>query len=269
MEKAAVEGVAGIDAPAPPAAPAAVELPHGAKGQAILTEMLAYRDEILGSWSTLPLGTAAAIPRLAEGRRAFSRLLDIVPASIALIVFLPVMLAVALLIKLGTPGPVLFRQKRLGLNGELFTLVKFRTLYVDARQRFPELYAYKYNDDQMKSLVFKSADDPRITPQGRWLRSTSLDELPNFWNVLKGDMAMVGPRPDIPEMLPYYRGEMLRRFSVRPGLTGLSHVTGRSNLTVMDSVALDLVYLDRRSLWFDLEILLRTVLAVALHRGAF
>jgi len=226
-------------------------------------------ERIMADWDTLPPGTKDAIPKGPTRRPFLPRCFDILVASVAFFVFLPVMLIVALCIRLGTPGPILFRQQRIGLNGEPFTFVKFRSLYADARERFPETYAYKWSDDHFKSLVFKTPNDPRITPQGRWLRATSLDELPNLWNVIRGDMALVGPRPDIPEFLPYNRGEMLRRYSVVPGVTGLAHVSGRSNLSVMESVAFDLEYIDRQSFWFDLEIMIRTVLAVLVHRGAF
>ena len=226
-------------------------------------------EKIMREWDTLPPGSVEGIPKGSERRPLASRALDITASAIGLIVFAPVMLAVAIIIRLGTPGPILFRQQRIGINGKPFTFVKFRSLYADARARFPEMYAYTWSDDHFKSLIFKTPNDPRITPQGRWLRATSLDELPNLWNVLKGDMALVGPRPDIPEFLPYNRGDMLRRYSVHPGVTGLAHVSGRSNLSVMESVAFDLEYLERRSFWFDLEIMIRTVTAVVLHRGAF
>src|SRR5207253_4853875 len=129
--------------------------------------------------------------------------------------FSPIMLLEAIVIRLGTPGPVLFFQSRVGAGCKPFPFVKFRTLFADARERFPELYAYQYSEEEIAKLKFKIYPDPRVTQQGRWLRQTSLDELPNFWNVLTGDMALVGPRPEIPEMLPYYRGWILEQFSVR------------------------------------------------------
>lgn len=244
-------------------------MPRASRGQRIQDAARARRDHILATWDALPPGTVEAIPKGPTRRPVVPRLVDILVAGTALIVFSPVMLVVAILIRLGTPGPIVFRQKRLGINGTQFTFVKFRSLYADARERFPEMYAYQFTDEDFKKLVFKAPNDPRITPQGKWLRATSLDELPNLWNVLKGDMAMVGPRPDLPEMLKYNRGEMLRRFSVYPGMTGLAHVSGRSHLSVIESVAYDIEYVERRSFWFDLEIMVRTVLAVLLHRGAF
>jgi lipopolysaccharide/colanic/teichoic acid biosynthesis glycosyltransferase len=114
----------------------------------------------------------------------------------------------------------------MGINRKPFRFVKFRTLYADARQRFPKLYSYQYTAEELEQLKFKVEDDPRVTPQGRWMRRSTLDELPNFWNVLTGDMALVGPRPEIPEMLRYYHGDMLLKFTVRPGITGMAQISG-------------------------------------------
>ena len=182
---------------------------------------------------------------------------------------LPVMVVVAVLIKLGTPGKVLFFQERVGRGGKTFRFVKFRTMYADAAQRFPDLYRYEYGDEEIKKLVFKIKNDPRLTPQGRWLRRTSLDELPNFWNVLTGDMALVGPRPEIPQMVPYYEGEWMEKFRVRPGVTGLAQVSGRGNLTFRETADLDVQYVRRRSRRKDLIILLKSVKSVVLAIGAF
>jgi lipopolysaccharide/colanic/teichoic acid biosynthesis glycosyltransferase len=199
----------------------------------------------------------------------FYRVFEILFSSAVLLVALPVMLVIAFIVKRGSPGPVLFFQKRMGKGGKVFHFVKFRTMYVDARERFPELYKYSYTEDQMKTLVFKLTNDPRLTPQGRWLRKTSLDELPNFWNVVTGDMALVGPRPEIPEMRKYYHGEMAEKFSVRPGVTGLAQVSGRGNLRFQDTAQLDLQYVRERSIWLDLKIILMSVSAVCKAAGAF
>jgi lipopolysaccharide/colanic/teichoic acid biosynthesis glycosyltransferase len=186
-----------------------------------------------------------------------------------LVIASPVILLIAIIIRLDSPGPALFFQKRVGKNGKTFTFLKFRTLYVDARQRFPELYRYQYTPDELVDLRFKVDEDPRVTRQGNWLRRTSLDELPNFWNVLKGDMALVGPRPEIPEMLPYYTGDMLQKFSVRPGVTGPAQVSGRGRLTFFDTVEFDLEYVRRQSFAYDMRILLTTVRMVLAQDGAF
>lgn len=198
-----------------------------------------------------------------------TRAFEIVVASTVLILTLPIMLWIAFLIKRGTPGPALFFQKRLGTGAVPFTFVKFRTLYADARERFPELYAYKYTPEEMETLRFKVEVDPRVTPQGSWMRKLSIDELPNFWCVLKGDMALVGPRPEIPEMLQYYDEEGRKKFSVRPGITGLAQVSGRGRLTFRDTVAYDVEYVRRRSFLFDLQILFTTVKMVFFRVGAF
>lgn len=197
------------------------------------------------------------------------RAFEVTVAIVALLLTLPVTLPLALLIRLTSPGPALFFQDRLGRGAKRFRFVKFRTMHVDARQRFPELYAYSYDDETIQRMKFKLDNDPRLTAVGRVLRKTSLDELPNFWNVLRGDMALVGPRPEIPEMLPYYKGDMRRKFDVRPGVTGLAQVSGRGYLGFMDTVALDLEYVRRRSLRYDLWILVRTVKKVLTGDGAF
>lgn len=142
-------------------------------------------------------------------------------------------------------------------------------MYVDARQRFPELYAYQYSKETLADLRFKVDEDPRVTPAGIWLRKSSLDELPNLWNVLTGDMAMVGPRPEIPEMLPYYKGDMLRKFDVAPGVTGPAQVSGRGRLTFFDTVKFDLEYVDKRCLRYDARILIDTIWKVLRQDGAF
>lgn len=204
-----------------------------------------------------------------DTRPVLHRMGGFVVALLALIAFLPVMIVIAAIIKLGTPGPALFFQQRIGLNGKPFWFVKFRTMYVDARDRFPELYAYRYDEDQLRSLHFKVKEDPRVTPQGRWLRRTTLDELPNFWNVLTGHMALVGPRPEIPEMMRYYQGRMLKKFAVRPGVTGLAQCSGRGDLDFHDTVDLDVQYVEKRSLALDFWILWQTVVSVLKARGAF
>jgi lipopolysaccharide/colanic/teichoic acid biosynthesis glycosyltransferase len=197
----------------------------------------------------------------------------------------------ALAITLDSPGPVLFRQIRVGLNrrqrnrgardgngterrlidlgGEPFVFYKFRTMYADARERFPELYQYQYTENQVADLYFKRTSDPRLTRLGARLRRTTLDELPNFINVLKRDMNLIGPRPDIPEMVKYYTDRQRRKFAVRPGITGLSQVSGRGLLSFQETLRLDVLYVDNRSLWLDLKLLLRTFAITVLRAGAF
>jgi lipopolysaccharide/colanic/teichoic acid biosynthesis glycosyltransferase len=197
------------------------------------------------------------------------RLFEVFVAATVLLLTLPIMLVMAWLIRRGSPGKALFFQTRVGLNQRPFKFVKFRTLYDDAKQRFPHLYAYKYGPRELEALKFKVTDDPRVTPQGKWMRNTTLDELPNFWNVLTGEMALVGPRPEIPEMLTYYQGEMLQKFTVRPGITGLAQVSGRGRLTFHDTVKLDVAYVKNRSLALDLKILVITIYKIIVRDGAF
>lgn len=196
-------------------------------------------------------------------------LIEKIIALIAFLFFLPIMIIIGIYIKWGTPGPAIFFQKRVGKNGKLFRFIKFRTMYVDARERFPELYTYSYDPTELKELKFKLKNDPRVTPQGRWLRKSTLDELPNFWNVINGSMSLIGPRPEIPEMLPYYEGEMLEKFTVRPGVTGLAQASGRGELGFYETVDLDVAYVRKRSPWFDFQLLWLTVWKVFLREGAF
>lgn len=197
------------------------------------------------------------------------RVLEMTLAAVALVVTTPLMLIVAIIIRLDSPGPALFRQKRVGRNGRLFTFYKFRTLYANARWRFPELYAYKYMPEEIRHLRFKREEDPRVTRAGRWLRKSTLDELPNFWNLLKGDLAIVGPRPEIPEMLPYYTEEQMIKFSVRPGITGLAQTNGRGKLSFQDTLSYDVLYVKSKSFWVDAKIVLRTVQLLLKFDGAF
>jgi exopolysaccharide biosynthesis polyprenyl glycosylphosphotransferase len=193
------------------------------------------------------------------------RMLDFTFSLLALVGFLPILLATALAIRLDSPGPVLFSQERVGLNKRRFKLHKFRTMVPDAEQRIAELE--KLNEQV--GPVFKIRNDPRVTRVGKVLRKYSLDELPQFINVLTGEMSLVGPRP-----LPVrdYKGFSLdwhrRRFSVRPGITCLWQVSGRNNIPFSRWMELDLEYIDNWSLWLDLKILLLTIPAVIKGRGA-
>lgn len=227
-----------------------------------------------GAGKAAAMGTAQGllghVPTVAGADPAwYQRAFEIVFAAIVLVLTLPVMLVIALIIRLDSPGPVLFFQKRVGKGGKLFTFVKFRTLYADARERFPELYAYKYSPQELSDMKFKIDDDPRVTRQGAWLRRTSLDELPNFWNVVTGEMALVGPRPEIPEMMPYYHDEMLLKFSVRPGVTGPAQVSGRGRLKFYDTVDYDIEYVRKRSFRYDLKVIFLTIKGVLAQDGAF
>jgi lipopolysaccharide/colanic/teichoic acid biosynthesis glycosyltransferase len=196
------------------------------------------------------------------------RLFERAFAAVALIGLCPVMLFLAILIRRGSPGPALYVQKRVGINGRLYDFYKFRSCYHDSPQRWPELYSYNYTADNIGTLNLKIPNDPRITKEGYWLRRTTLDELPNLWNVVKGDIGLVGPRPEVPQMLPYYSGEMLLKFSVRPGLTGMAQISGRGHLSFLETVALDVEYVKARSLRTDLKILLMTAYKAITQEGA-
>lgn len=208
------------------------------------------------------------LPNRGRAYACFKRLLDLVGAAILLVVSSPVMLVLAWLIRRDSPGPAIFAQQRVTRGGRIFTFFKFRTMWVDARQRYPALYDYADvagNSD----VYYKLEDDPRSTNVGRWLRRTTLDELPNLFNVLRGDMSLVGPRPELPDLIPLYRPEDLALFFTKAGLTGLAQVAGRSLLTVRERISLDLRYVANQTLLLDIRILIRTVSAVLLRRGAF
>ena len=191
--------------------------------------------------------------------------IDRIGGTILAILTFPVILLAALLIKLTSPGPVLFEQIRCGIQGRKFTLYKLRTMKVGADRVKEELKA----NNIVSGPAFKVENDPRITPLGRFLRKTSVDELPQFWNVIKGDMSIVGPRPPIPEEVIDYHGWHRRRLSMKPGVTGLWQVSGRSEIADFNKwVELDLEYIDKWSLWLDLRIFFRTIYVVFTGFGA-
>ena len=191
--------------------------------------------------------------------------IDIAVSSLALILVSPVLLMTALLIKLTSPGPVMFFQNRLGLSKRHFAVCKFRTMVVDAEKRMTEIEHL----NEVSGPVFKIKNDPRITSIGRVLRKTSIDELPQLWNVLKGDMSLVGPRPlPVRDYEGFSQDWQRRRFSVRPGITCLWQVNGRNSIPFEQWMELDLQYIDKWSLWLDFEILLRTIPAVLKGSGA-
>jgi lipopolysaccharide/colanic/teichoic acid biosynthesis glycosyltransferase len=216
----------------------------------------------------LVLAQQARAPRrgvlYVPGKRAF----DVVLALILLVLMAPVIAVLALVIRIDSRGSPIFTQQRVGKNGRLFRFYKFRTMYVDAAERFPELYAYQYSEAELRTMYFKLPYDPRCTRIGRRLRRTSLDELPNLINVLKGDMTFVGPRPEIPQMLPYYEPHQYCKFAVTPGMTGLAQVSGRNILRFVETNAIDVHYVHHRSLWFDTKIFFKTIGVVALMIGA-
>ena len=193
------------------------------------------------------------------------RLLDLVIGGLVFLISLPLLLALAIAIKVDTPGPVFYRSTRVGRGGGTFTFYKLRSMIRDAekdRERIAHL-------NEVSGPVFKIARDPRTTKVGRFLRRTSLDELPQILNVLRGDMSLVGPRPPIPDEVEHYEPWQLRRLSVLPGITCLWQVSGRSSLDFDEWMRLDMEYVDRRSLALDLRIMARTIPAVLIGEGAY
>jgi lipopolysaccharide/colanic/teichoic acid biosynthesis glycosyltransferase len=207
-----------------------------------------------------------APPHLDSDALFIKRLIDVFCSALLLIVVSPLFLLVAILIKLFNPGlPVFYRWRVVGRNGVEFTGYKFTTMYADADQRKQELM----NQNEMTGPVFKIKDDPRMTPLGRFLRKYSLNELPQLWSVLKGDMSLVGPRPAFRHELERYEFWHKRKLSIRPGITCLWQIRGRNRISRFDDwVAMDLEYIDKWSLWLDFKILIRTVWVVIAGTGS-
>jgi exopolysaccharide biosynthesis polyprenyl glycosylphosphotransferase len=201
----------------------------------------------------------------ARSSLVLKRIVDVVGSLTGLILFVPVFVLLSIAVKITSRGPILFVQDRCGLGGRVFRFYKFRTMVEDAEQRKAELEHL----NEMKGPVFKIRRDPRVTRLGAILRKTSLDELPQLWNVLKGDMSLVGPRPPVPDEVECYDGRQAQRLSVMPGITGLWQVSGRSSIPDFDHwLELDLTYVRSWSLWLDFKILAKTVFVVVLTRGA-
>jgi lipopolysaccharide/colanic/teichoic acid biosynthesis glycosyltransferase len=201
------------------------------------------------------------------------RALDVTLSALLLVVLLPLLALIALAVRIDSRGPVLFRQRRVGRGLEPFTVNKFRTMHDgvghDTHRAFVlGLIAGEQPERPDGGPRFKLVGDERVTRLGRVLRQSSLDELPQLWNVLRGDMSLVGPRPPIPYEVEHYPAHWFARFAVKPGLTGLWQVSGRSDLTLEQMIALDVEYSERRSLWLNLSILARTVPAVLSGKGA-
>ena len=196
---------------------------------------------------------------------ALKRLVDILLATLGLVATLPLWLGIVLAIRLDSPGPAIFVQERVGRHGRHFRFYKFRSMYADAEQRLAEVQAH----NEIDGPVFKMRKDPRVSKVGALLRRTSLDELPQLINVLKGEMSLVGPRPPLPREVEQYRPGDTVRLSVKPGLTCLWQVSGRSNVGFDQWMEYDREYVRNMSLWLDLQILLRTVWVVISCRGAY
>lgn len=205
-------------------------------------------------------------PRYRGGKLHGKRLFDVVASGVLILLLAPLMIAVVAAIKITDPGPALFAQRRVGKNGRPFRMLKFRTMVVDAEARLAELRAQA---DAGNDVLFKMRDDPRITPLGKLLRRYSIDELPQLFNVFFGEMSLIGPRPPLASEVEEYEHHVHRRFLVKPGITGLWQVNGRSNLSWEESVRLDLYYVENWTLTGDLAILFRTAQAVVAKDGAY
>ena len=197
---------------------------------------------------------------------AFKRLMDIVLAILALVLGSPIFLLTAFLVKVTSPGPIIFSQVRVGKFGRHFKFYKFRSMYIDAESRKAELMKHNESKD---GVIFKMKHDPRITPVGRFIRKFSIDELPQLFNVILGDMSLVGPRPPLPSEVRTYTLEAHKRLNITPGITCIWQVSGRSELPFQQQMALDKEYIASRSVWKDFLILLKTIPAILTGRGAW
>jgi exopolysaccharide biosynthesis polyprenyl glycosylphosphotransferase len=217
-----------------------------------------YYDKFLG----LPTLALSSIPQK-ETELLIKGIMDFTGSIILMVLTFPIMVVTAAAISLTSPGPVLFRQTRSGLNGRKFTVYKFRSMVADAEQKKEEM---KYLNEE-DGPAFKIKDDPRLTPVGRFIRMTSIDELPQLFNVFSGEMSLVGPRPPIPEEVALYKPWQRRRLSLKPGLTCIWQVTARNNTDFNTWMRLDLEYIDNWSIFLDLKLLLQTIPAVLSATG--
>jgi exopolysaccharide biosynthesis polyprenyl glycosylphosphotransferase len=224
----------------------------------------AYSRIYLEKFRDVELLSLSSVPE-SELLLFFKRVFDVAFSAFSLLLLSPLMLFIASAIRVTSPGPVLFRQTRCGLGGRKFTLYKFRSMINNAEQLKAELHQL----NELNGPVFKISDDPRITPVGRWLRRFSIDELPQLWNILRGDMSFVGPRPAIPAEVEQYEPWQRRRLRMRPGLTCIWVLEGRNHLDFNRWIQLDLAYIDSWSLWLDAKIFLRTIPIVLSGRGAY
>jgi exopolysaccharide biosynthesis polyprenyl glycosylphosphotransferase len=207
-------------------------------------------------------------PTYREANRFLKRSFDVVGAAVLLMLFSPILMVAAAAVKMGSAGPALFRQQRAGLNGGTFKMVKFRSMAADAESRLVEVQASQ-RQDAGNVVMFKARDDARITRVGKFIRRYSIDELPQLFNVLCGSMSLVGPRPPLMREVELYGVDARRRLLVKPGMTGLWQISGRSDLAWDDTVRLDVYYVENWSLTADLVILWKTVKAVLASSGAY
>lgn len=220
-----------------------------------------FTCEAIGGY---PMATVSATSHEST-HLAIKRLFDIIGALFGCIISIPIILITAIPLLIESPGPLFFKQKRIGKNGRVFNIFKLRSMYTDAEKRKAELM----EQNKMDGLMFKMDDDPRITKVGKFIRKFSIDELPQFFNVLKGDMSLVGTRPPTMDEFEQYESHHKRRLSMRPGITGMWQTSGRSNILDFEEIVkLDCQYIDEWSLWLDIKLLLKTVVVVFKHEGA-
>ncbi len=215
--------------------------------------------------SPLPAGRGLrpACRQAGEGAN-IKRLIDIIISLIMILILWPLMLVIAVWIKLDSRGPAFFKPTRIGLNARPFRMFKFRTMKTGGEKDWMK----RFDPAKIDEFVFQAEDDPRITKAGRFLRKTSLDELPNLFNVLGGTMSLVGPRPEEPEVVGHYDERMRRRLTVKPGITGLAQISGRGEMPLKDVIDKDLEYIDNQSVRLDIKILFKTPFMVFSRRGA-
>ncbi len=245
---------------------------HGLQNISVLTVPNLYQMnlaqvqvEMLGGLPLLGMQKDVKIP---EANLLTKRAIDIGLTVLSLPVFLPIMVLTALAIRLDSPGPILFYQERVGLNGQPFKMVKFRSMVVGAEHQHDEIVGLNEDDPEGKKYQFKD-NDPRITRVGRFIRRTSIDELPQLLNILRGDMSLVGPRPALPKEVELYKAWHRQRLLVRPGLTGLWQVSGRSEIPFEEKCLLDIYYIENWSIGLDLQILVQTAPQVLFGTGAY
>ncbi len=225
---------------------------------------LAFFNVTMENWDGIPV-LGLKEPVIDGMDRVIKRTFDLVVALLTLLFLWPVMLLIAIAIKLDSPGPIIFKQDRVGENGQIFKVYKFRSMYQDADQRLKEVIQ-RTEDGK---IIHKRKDDPRITRVGRFIRRTSLDELPQLFNVLKGDMSIVGPRPEIPFIVQHYETWQHKRFAVPPGITGWWQISGRSDKPMHLHTEDDLYYISHYSPWLDIQILIKTIGVVIRGKGAY
>ncbi len=204
-------------------------------------------------------------PALSEYQRMTKRAFDVLVTLVSMIAALPAMGIIALLVRLTSPGPIFYRAKRAGENGRIFEMLKFRTMVHNADQLLSQVAM----QDPQGNTIFKVQDDPRVTPLGRFLRKTSMDELPQLFNVLRGDMSLVGPRPEMPVLVDQYQPWQRKRFAVPQGMTGWWQIHGRSDKPMHLHTEEDLYYVQHYTIWLDLQIIMKTIWVVLRGKGAY